>query len=201
VALAAGAQSAIAKDTAWETLALWGSAAALLMAVWLQADFLFRLTPLEATRAEYQSNPFPEAQPLADYLRSHTGPGDRIAVIGSEPEIYFYSHRQSVTPYVYVYPMMEPQPYAARMQAEFIHDVEAANPPYLVLVNVSASWLVWAHSPPGILRWIGPYTARHYETVGVADILHDGTVYKWDAEAARYRPRSSNSVLILRRRD
>ena len=78
--------------------------------------------------------------------------------------------------------MVEPQPYAPRMQAEFIHDVEANSPKYMVLVNVAPSWPLQPNSPAGILRWIGPYSQKNYETVGVADITHDGTIYRWDRE-------------------
>ena len=195
LALLVGALAATARN-----LVLWAIAAALVFTMAAQSDYLFQASPLEVSRASYQSNPFPEAIPLAAYIRDRTNPADRIAVIGSEPEIYFYANRQSATPYIYMYSLMEPQPYAARMQAEFIHDVESASPKYLVLVNVSSSWLAQRGSPPGILRWAGQYTSQHYETVAVADITHNGTIYRWDADALHYMPQSGNSVLVLRRR-
>ena len=34
---------------------------------------------------------------IARYIRERTAPGDRIAVIGSEPEIYFYAERNAAT--------------------------------------------------------------------------------------------------------
>lgn len=200
VALLVGAAATTAKDTVWRTLPLWLIVAALGSSLWQQADYLFRLSPVEVSRARYGSNPFPEAVPLAAYIRDHSQPGDRIAVVGSEPEIYFYAHRRSVTPYVYVYSLVEPQPYAPAMQSEFIHDVEAGRPKYLVVVNVSTSWLLQPNSPRGILQWIGPYSRKNYETVGVADIIRNGTIYRWDAEAVNYRPRSPYSVVILRRK-
>jgi Dolichyl-phosphate-mannose-protein mannosyltransferase len=200
VALLAGIVATTAKNTVMGTLPLWAIVAALAFTIWQQGDYLFRLTPVEVSRSVYGSNPFPEAIPLAAYIRDHTEPGDRIAVVGSEPEIYFYADRRSVTSYVYVYSMVEPQPYAPRMQADFIHDVEAGSPKYIVLVNVSASWLLQPNSPNGVLRWIARYTQEHYETVAIADISRDRTVYRWNSDAVNYRPQSPNAVIILKRK-
>ena len=71
-------------------------------------------------------NPFPETIKLAEYVRDHTDPSDTIAVGGSEPQIYFYSHRHSATGYIYPYPRMEAQTYARQMQSEMIHEIESA---------------------------------------------------------------------------
>ena len=39
---------------------------------------------------------------VADYLKSHCAPDARIAVMGSEPEIFFYAHRRSATGHICV---------------------------------------------------------------------------------------------------
>ena len=46
------------------------------------------MTPVEVCRMMYGANPFPESYPIAEYLKEHTSAGDRIAVIGSEPQIF-----------------------------------------------------------------------------------------------------------------
>ena len=72
----------------------------------------FEISPVEASHIIYGGNPFPESVRVAEYLRDHTGTGDTIAVLGSEPQIYFYSKRHSATGYIYTYELMEPQSYA-----------------------------------------------------------------------------------------
>jgi len=67
--------------------------------------YFFRFSPLTACRAVYGNNPFPEAQVISEYLNQHSSPNARIAVIGSEPEVYFYSRRHSATGYIYTYPL------------------------------------------------------------------------------------------------
>ena len=68
-----------------------------------QRQIFFQASPLEACRIIYGANPFPESIRIAQYLREHTNASDTIAILGSEPQIYFYSHRHSATGYIYTY--------------------------------------------------------------------------------------------------
>jgi len=172
---------------------------ALFFSIMWQGDFLFKLDPASASRRLYAGNPFPEAPRIAEYIKSHTSPEDRIAVLGSEPEIFFYAHRHSVTPYIYTYELMEEQKFASEMQPNMINDIEQARPKYLVFVDVGTSWLVQPHSDTSILAWAKDYLARNYEVVGVADIMLPETVYRWDAEAKQYQRRGRSVVEVFRR--
>jgi len=69
---------------------------------------LFEASPADASRMIYPESPFPESIRIAEYLRERTTRNDTIAVLGSEPQIYFYSDRHSATGYVYTYGLMEP---------------------------------------------------------------------------------------------
>jgi len=143
-------------------------------------DLYFRLTPAEASRAVYQTNPFPEAVEVGNYLAAHCPPGQRIAVLGSEPEIYFYSRRLAVTGYICTYTLMEPQPYAAAMQTEMIRQIEQGEPEYVVFVHVAASWLQYSDSNPMILKWFGKYQRTHLQLAGLVEIYPDApTQYHW----------------------
>jgi hypothetical protein len=75
-------------------------------------------SPADASRIIYPESPFAESIRIAEYLREHTSLSDTIAVLGSEPQIYFYSNRHSATGYIYAYGLMEAQkvcqPNAAR---------------------------------------------------------------------------------------
>jgi 4-amino-4-deoxy-L-arabinose transferase-like glycosyltransferase len=166
-----------------------------------QSDFLFSMTPRELSRALYHGNPFIESVEIARYIRERTTKDDRIAVLGSEPEIYFYADRLSATGYIYTYPLMERQRYAARMQAEMMRQIEAAHPAYIVFVQVPVSWLSKSDTKQNILAWANRYLPRCYDRVGVVETLSDvETHYAWDAEAATYTPNSENVLYVLRRR-
>jgi hypothetical protein len=165
------------------------------------ARYLFRMTYTEVVRSLYGTNPFLESPEIGRYLQSHTNVGDRIVVLGSEPQLFFYSGRRSATGYIYTYPMMEHQPYAARMQAEYRQEVEAARPRYLVFVGMPLSWGTSPQSDTAILNWANEFTARCYELAGIADIDPQGdATIRWDADARSYRPRFSSQVWTFSRK-
>ena len=64
---------------------------------------LFTLPPREACVPANGAQPFPESLDVARYIEQNTRKDQRIAVIGSEPEIYFDAHRHSSTAQIYMY--------------------------------------------------------------------------------------------------
>jgi hypothetical protein len=202
LALLAGAALAFLVRVFGSRLAAWLLYGGMLcVSVGLQSDFLFRVSPLTACRQMYSFNPFPEAIPIADYIRTHSNQNARIAVLGSEPEIYFYANRHSATGYIYTYGLMEPQPFALTMQDEMIHDLETARPEYVVYVNVPWSWLRGPRSSMHILDWWKSYSAQNYRVAGVADMFStEQAEYHW-ADAESYRPRSSVFLSVYKRKD
>ncbi len=139
--------------------------------------FFFEASPVAACRMLYPESPFPESIRIADYIREHTAPNDTIAVLGSEPQIYFYSKRHSATGYIYTYGLMEPQRYAHQMQEEMIREIENARPQYLVSVLMNDSWLYRPQSDSRIFNWANEYTAANYAAAGLVNITTTGTDY------------------------
>jgi hypothetical protein len=173
---------------------------ALLYPVFQERTLFFSLTPRQASRATYGANPFPEAVEIARRIEADTRPEDRVAVLGSEPEIYFYARRRSATGYIYMYGLMENQPFARDMQRAAIREIEASAPRYVAFVNVPQSWLGRPESDTSILTWSRAYLAEHYEVAGVADIQTDETtVYAWGENAITYEPRSPYVVYLFKR--
>jgi len=167
--------------------------------LWSERDFFFELPVSEANRLVNGTNPFPESIKIADYIQSQSGPDDKIAVLGSEPQIYFYSKRLSATGYIYTYSLMEPQPYAHQMQQEMIDEIEAARPRFLVLVVMSKPWLAGRDSDQTILRWAENYCASDYEEVGLINISEPGTDYYFSTQLSGVTP-TADHILIYRRK-
>ena len=205
VALLAGAAVGVAQKMwpRFSWLAYYIFAGVFVYSVVLQQQFLFHMSPFEVSRAMYLDSPFPEAVKIADYIRAHTSENARIAVLGSEPEIPFYANRRSATGYIYMYGLMEPQPYAVTMQNELISDLESLDPDYIVFVTYPTSWIqVPKISTFTILHWWSYYQPKRYkQIVGVADIISpDHTEYHWD-DAATYQVQSNSAVMIYKRTD
>jgi len=140
----------------------------------LLADFriFFTLPADQVARAIYQQNPFPEAVAIAKYLRANTSSEDNIAVLGSEPEIYFYSGRRSATSYIYMYPLLEWQPYAVDMQHELISQITVNRPKFVVFVSIARSWS-WQPPPlENILpAWFDQYSSNELTSIGLVNIV------------------------------
>ena len=168
-------------------------------ALYAERAVYFTKPPYEACREIYVVNPFPEAAGVAAYIQANSEKAARVAVLGSEPEIYFLSHRLSATGYIYTYPLVEEQAYAGVMQREFIEEVESAAPEFVVYVLLDRSWLRRAHSDQHIFHWADQYTAEHYSLVGVADGGGNHLIYRWGREALTYRPRRPEVLLVYRR--
>ena len=162
--------------------------------------FFVTQTTIENCRKMYSVNPFPEAIEIAKYLKSHTNENDVVAVLGSEPEIFFYSQRRSATGFIYMYGLMERQPYASVMQRQMIREIEKARPKYVVYIGTSLSWLPQPNCDQTVLKWLQKYVLSNYTPVGLVDIPSTTiTNYYWGREAAIYAPESQDYVYVFKR--
>ena len=162
--------------------------------------FYFEVSTVEASRMVYGPNPFPESVRLAEYLRDHTEAGDTIAVLGSEPQIYFYSKRHSATGYIYTYGLMEPQAYARQMQEEMIRQIESARPKYVIFVGVPTSWLRRPESESLILTWTDQYIKTHYGVVGLVNIVSSDRTDYYFEQMPESVPQLGTYMLIYQRK-
>jgi len=167
-----------------------------------QHKFYFSLDPADAMQATYGLNPFCAAMSAADYIRKNSPDNARIAVLGSEPEIYFYAHRRSATGYLYMYSLIMRQKYTARMQQELIREVEASRPEYMVYVDVAESWGERDRAPQAsdFLRWLHEYTRANYETDGVAGLGEPASAYLWGEVAKNHKPDPLPAIYVLKRK-
>lgn len=169
---------------------------------WVQKEFFFTLPLKEATRWAYGMSPFWESIETAKYIREHSQKDDKVAILGSEPQIYFYAQRKSATRFIYMYPLMEKHPYARQMQVEMIEEIEKVQPEFVVVVNISGSWV----SPrpdfsPLLKDWAQKYLSKEYDVSGVVDNFpQKESVYKWGEESKGYSTQSAHNFLIYKRR-
>jgi dolichyl-phosphate-mannose-protein mannosyltransferase len=144
---------------------------ALGLPIFQERTFLFRTPVGSAPHAIYGENPFTESVRVAEFIRGHSDLNDTVAVLGSEPQIYFYARRHSATGYIYTYALMEPQKYAHQMQREMIHEIELARPKYIVIVVMEDSWWRQRGSELYIFTWANEYCAQNYAAVGLINIV------------------------------
>jgi 4-amino-4-deoxy-L-arabinose transferase-like glycosyltransferase len=175
---------------------------ALAYPVYSERRYFFTVSREEIVRSTYGLNPILESAEIAHHIRTSSTTSDRVAVLGSEPQIYFYAQRRAGTKYIYMYPLMEPHKYALAMQQEMIADIEASRPKFLVFVNLFYSWLSRPSSERLVFDWFAHFHQRYYQPVGIADIVADQeTIWRWGEACAGYQPRSNSWVAVLQRKD
>jgi len=165
-----------------------------------ERKFFFEASPADASRMIYPESPFAESIRIAEYLQEHTSPSDTIAVLGSEPQIYFYSDRHSATGYIYGYGLMEAQKYASQMQQEMIREVERTRPKFLIFVVMPDSWLQRPGSERLIFNWASEYAAQNYTVAGFVNMATpEKTDYYFDA-VPQSVPQLGKYILIYERK-
>ena len=159
-------------------------------ALYGQRRYLFEMDPVQVNRQMHAGHGFPEAVTVANYVRANSTDQDRVAVLGSEPEIYFYSGRQSVTGYIYMYPLMERQEFALEMQNAMMREVEDSRPAIVVFVDNQFSWgwsPYWPESESrmNIFSRIRGFLNAHYNLM--AEVPIDGASHDvWGAPCRYY---------------
>lgn len=144
-------------------------------------------------------NPYYEAKIVSDSLNRILNSEDNLAVLGSEAEIYFYTMNKPATGYLFTYELVKPHKYNLDMQKEMIKEIEKNKPKAIVYANIRTSWLIYNDIPMEIFSWFDEYV-KQYEKIGVVDISHDTTIYKWHDEVSGYVPRSKATLNIYLRK-
>lgn len=166
-----------------------------------QRAVYFSMTPDSIVQATYGENAFVPAMQVADYIRKNSPEEARIAVLGSEPEIYFYAHRHSATGYIYMYSLIGHQKYIDRMRQQFQQELEVNRPEYVVYVDVEDSWGERRDVPgaAGFLTWIEEFKDRNYERVGVVDVGAPSR-FVWGDAARNFAPEGTGAIYVLKRK-
>ncbi|MBX9852369.1 MAG: glycosyltransferase family 39 protein [Cytophagaceae bacterium] len=150
----------------------------------------------------YGGNPFLESIEISRFIKENSGVNDKIAILGSEPQILFYSQRRSATGYIYTYSLMEKHPNALKMQKEMIAEIEKNKPTIILMVNVRFSWLTRPDSEKYIFEWYSKYMpANGYIVVAVADKAGGEYNFVSGEQLKTYRPQSDQYIVVSKRVD
>ncbi|MFN0176966.1 MAG: ArnT family glycosyltransferase [Saprospiraceae bacterium] len=152
------------------------------------------------TRTYSSANPFAASLEIARFIRAYSSEEDKIAILGSEPQIYFYSDRLPATGYIYTYPLMENQAYSLEMQRDIIAEIEKAKPKFLIFVNSSLSWTRAENASNHIFDWYGAYK-NNYHMVGLIDLNPSGKpTYVWREAISGYKALNKEQVWVFERK-
>ena len=124
-----------------------------------------------------------------------------MAVIGSEPQIYFYAHRLSATGFIYTYDLVGTGSNARQLQMDMIQEIESTKPKILVLVLIPMSWQARDGADSLILDWAIRYSQRGYEQLGLVDFTKPPPrPLQTGSNAANFPPQKVPCILVYRRK-
>ena len=165
-----------------------------------QRDYLFKMNSAEVSRSVFGMNPFYESIAISKYINDRSTPNDEIAVIGSEPQIYFYAQRRAATGFLYMYPLMERHDNSLKMQKQLSLEIEKHMPLFLVFVKYPYSWLQRPDSNVYVFKWADSYIKKYYHMSAIVELSKNGPVYV-DKVDAEYRIGNPYWVAIYKRND
>ena len=140
-------------------------------------DVLVQFSIPQVTETVYPIYPFPFSVRIAEIIKQKTSKGDRIAVIGNEPQFLFYSQRRSATSFIYTSSIGENQPLAEQFRLEMIRQIESSSPVLLVYTKVQPEWYKNPKGWEELDKWFYAYVQLHdtltarFEYLNVKDTL------------------------------
>jgi hypothetical protein len=166
--------------------------------IFQERDYLFSFSPDEVSRNLYASDLFVVSDEIARYIRENSDSRAKLAIIGSEPQIYFNAHRSAATDYLFMYGLDTPHDYQIKMQDEMIGEIEKTGPEYIVYVGAYDSWFT-GNAADRILDWLNNYLVS-YKMVGFVDLrIDEGSNCSWGAEAENCLATAEQYVSIFKR--
>jgi len=127
----------------------------------------FLLNPQEQSIWIYGNrNPFVESPLVAEKVKEITKNSDKIFVAGSEPQIYYYSKRLSMSRFVITYPLIIDSPVREKYQKEIITEFEKELPKVIVYSNREESGLFNDESPRIFIDYLNKLIETKYFVVG-----------------------------------
>lgn len=111
-------------------------------------------------------NPFSESKLISEKIVEESLPSDYIFVVGSEPQIYFYSQRRSPTRFVITYPLNIYSPKREEYQSEVVKNLNNLRPKFVVYSNKEASGVWEKDSPRIFIDYINNLISKDYYLVG-----------------------------------
>ncbi|MHA1569027.1 MAG: glycosyltransferase family 39 protein [Alphaproteobacteria bacterium] len=146
----------------WKRLALGVVLALLLIYPTASQARLLAQGP-QLARALYGLNPFMEGEEIGRYLAAHTGSGETIYIVGSEPQFLFHAKRRHASKIIFFAPLTGRHPNSLALQKEVWAEVEAAQPRYIVRLNITSSLVLEKDSPRYLFDRINALIAEQYD--------------------------------------
>lgn len=173
----------------------------LLIAVRANSGYYFNPDYAKIHYDTYNRNMFPEMEKIGKELGKRVPEGEKIGILGSEPEILVAAGRESCSKFLMIYALLSDPVRSPPLQTEYVEEMKACMPEYIVFNPLSASWAPGYDKLQFYLDFM-PWVEEHYTAVGMAESFDDrpGAIV-WDDALRNYTASSNYQIIVLRRKD
>jgi|GEM_PF-948115 len=188
------------EDT-WRNFVSAGVIAAIIMIYAATIGEQFFLKPVELTNSLYgPDNALGEQMLMADKVREYTKLNDKIFIGGSEPQIYYFSKRQSASKFNISFPISINTPWRDSYQNQAINELKN-NPPAAIVLPFGTSGLMAPDTPPKFIEYLFADLKNNYRLIGGVKVAYEAGLYagpEW-FEAEQLVPSSDMILLYLKK--
>jgi Dolichyl-phosphate-mannose-protein mannosyltransferase len=178
-----------------------GTMAVLLVSMVLfNSAYFIRPNHLKIMDQCYHWNGFPELKAIGAQLKKRLKPGETLAVLGSEPQLYLYSGATACSPHLYMYPVLRDNPWSATYQQELVCDLDACQAQYLVVTSSEASWVPNFAQQDFFKTQIMPRINQQYQLIGRANIGQMPMSIVWDEGLKNHKAPQVPPILVFKRK-
>ena len=172
----------------------------ILMPIFMNSDYFLNPNFPKIVEQCYPWNGFSEAKAVAKELKKRLKPGERIAVLGSEPEINYYTNTELCSPHLYMYPVVREHKLKSQFQKDYLQDLFGCNAAYVVLTASESSWTSGFAETPFFKRDIFPKITERYDLIGRANIGQVPLNIVWDEALKTHEPPKCPPMFVFKRK-
>ncbi|HUR31711.1 MAG TPA: glycosyltransferase family 39 protein [Saprospiraceae bacterium] len=165
-----------------------------------QKEYFFNPDYNKIHQEAYSENMFPELEKIGLELSKRVPEGEKIGILGSEPEVLVAANRESCSKHLFMYPLLSDPETSPAMQQEYIKELQECFPQYIVWSSTTGSWTI-GYDKLQMFTQLMEWVNQNYLTTGIAELTPGapGTIV-WDGAVQSYQPQSEFRVYVFKRK-
>jgi hypothetical protein len=163
-------------------------------------SYYFQPDYFKILRSTYGINPFPEAMEIGKWLNTKLKNEDKITLIGSEPQLYVYTNKNSISRHAYFTAVVIDFPEHKIWQREFTSDIKTNKPRFIIYFNNPLSLLIQKNTDKYIFKWVADYIKQNYKVAGLVEMVSPNeSRYIFGEKVNKYNTPNKNLIYIYER--
>ena len=151
----------------------WFVGFSLMLSFVVQMEYWVLESPEYVTSTMYKWGYFTEIRQVGNFLSNYMKENEYVGQLTHEPQMWFYTHTQAASGFLYAYPLIENHEYAPQMVAQYIEETEKHHPEWFIYSDVRVE-AMQSPTAESLDNWAKGYL-KNYELKGILyekDKLH-----------------------------